>query len=142
MAGAGDPEPWVDPNTSPGPGWTPQLGRGARGGVECAGCEAPEVGCAGGCGAGRGCLGVQGRSGQVWGPWDRELTGAAAPLPRRKTPGGCPGWERWQRVLLPFSAEEMSRFSRARGGGGRGAPLCATYSPPCRPLLSSSPKPI
>lgn len=70
--------------------------------------------------------------GHVWGPWDREISGAAAPLPRRKTPGGCPGRERWQRVLLPFSAEEMSRFSRVGGGGGRGN-LCVPLAPPWRP---------
>lgn len=63
VTGAGDPQPWGGPGTSLGPGWTRRLGKGARGRVGCTGwgtvgCEVPGVECAGGCGAGRGCLGV------------------------------------------------------------------------------------
>lgn len=141
VTGAGDPQPWgarARPSGRDGPGgWgrVPGDGWGAQGGVRW-GVRCPEWGVPAAVVRGGGAWGCRvgsGSSDQVWGLWDRELTGAAAALPRRKTPGGCPGRERWQRVLLPFSAEEMSRFSRARGWRWEGGTSVRHPQPPLPP---------
>lgn len=111
MTGAGDPRPGHVPRagTEPAAG-EGGPGRGARGRAGCTGWGSVGVSarsavcrwlwCRKGVpGAARGF----GEVGSVLGPWDRELTGAAAPpLPRRKPPGAAPAGSAGRGFYFPF----------------------------------------